>query len=307
MIPTTTARPLIACAFATALLLIGCQTPAAGPPDVKYADVNGARLPYVEDGKGAPVVFLHGGMSDYRTWDGPRAAMGKDFRTVAYTQRYFGTEPWGANWPKFSVQTHSDDLAAFIRGLNAGPVHLVAWSYGGHIALNVALTNPELVKSAFVYEPIVPSYVTDASELKAIGDDRGTFLPRLVQAVQAGNNEEAARGLIDVVGERAGYFGSMSLPARTWVLDSARTMPLLFSAPPPPLISCAQLAKIAAPVLVARGELSRPAHRVADGAARCLPPGSHLVVRNTNHMWPLEEPKAFSETVIAFIKGRGAR
>lgn len=142
--------------------LTACQTAATNPPPaVNYMAVNGARLPYVEQGQGAPVVFVHGGVSDHRTWQQQREAVSSRYRAVSYTQRYFGTEAWDKNGPKFSVQTHADDLAAFIRGLNAGPAHLVAWSYGGHIALNVALKNPDLVKSAFVFEPAVPSYVTD--------------------------------------------------------------------------------------------------------------------------------------------------
>ena len=141
--------------------LAACQSSPTGaaPSAVKYLAVNCTRLPYVEQGNGAPVVLVHGAVSDYRTWDRQRNALSRQYKAISYTQRYFGTEAWDRNGPKFGVQTHSDDLAAFVRGLNAGPVHLVAWSYSGHIALNVALTSPELVKSAFVFEPTVPSYV----------------------------------------------------------------------------------------------------------------------------------------------------
>ena len=142
--------------------LASCQTaPGNTPSAVKYMPANGAQLPYVEQGQGAPVVFVHGALSDHRTWQRQREAVSSRYRAISYTQRYFGNEAWDKGGPKFGVQTHSDDLAAFIRGLNAGPVHLVAWSYGGHIVLNVALKSPELVKSAFVFEPAVPSYVTD--------------------------------------------------------------------------------------------------------------------------------------------------
>jgi len=36
-----------------------------------------------------------------------------------------------------------NDLTTFIRGPNAGPVHLVAWSMSGDAVLTVALRNPE--------------------------------------------------------------------------------------------------------------------------------------------------------------------
>ncbi len=285
--------------------LPACETAPSHPSSVKYMAVNGAQLPYVEQGKGTPIVFVHGGAGDYRSWESQRERLSSHYRAVSYSQRYFGTEPWGQDWPKFSVQTHSEDLAAFIRGLGAGPAHLVARSYGGHIALNVALNHPDLVKSAFIFEPIVPSYVTDPAELKALGADAATLFPPIVQAVQANDNPEAVRRLIDAVGERTGYFDALPQRTRALMLDSARTMPLIVSAPPPPPISCAQLALIAAPVVVARGELSRPVHRVvADGAGRCLPPGRLLVIPKTKHMWPSEEPEAFSRTLMTFLKDK---
>lgn len=285
--------------------LPACQTSPGSPATVKYMAVNGAGLAYVEQGRGTAVVFVHGGAGDYRSWETQRERLSGKYRTISYTPRYFGTEPWGTDWPKFSVQTHADDLAAFIRGLGAGPVHLVARSYGGHIALNVALRSPDLVKSAFVFEPIVPSYVTDAEELKALGADAAVMFPPIMQAVQSGDNPEAVRRLIDAVGEQAGYFNALPQRTQALMLDSARTMPLIVSAPPPPPISCAQLAQIAAPVVIARGELSRPVHRVvADGAGRCLPPGRLLVIPKTKHMWPSEEPEAFSQTLMAFLKDK---
>ena len=90
-------------AFATAVSLAalsacaGLEKPAVQP---LYADVNGARLAYVEEGSGAPVVLVHGSLSDLRTWDRTRALLAEHYRVIAYTQRYFGTEPWGSEWPR---------------------------------------------------------------------------------------------------------------------------------------------------------------------------------------------------------------
>ena len=254
MASTLNSRLLVAAACLVALG--GCQTPSGSvPPTVKTMDVNGARLQYADEGRGAPVVFVHGAVSDYRTWDRHRTALAKDnYRAISYTQRYFGTEVWGTDWPPLGVPVHSDDLAAFIRGLNAGPVHLVAWSYGGHTVLNVALKYPELVKSAFVFEPSVSSYVTDPAQRKAIGDDAGATFGAAVQAARAGDDAAAVRHLIDGVGERAGYFESQPLATRNIQLDSARTMPLLLTKQaPPPSISCEQLGQSQPKVAVVRG------------------------------------------------------
>jgi pimeloyl-ACP methyl ester carboxylesterase len=47
---------------------------------------NNTDLSYVEQGKGTPVVFVHGAVSDLRFWDSQRAQFAKQYRFVAYTR-----------------------------------------------------------------------------------------------------------------------------------------------------------------------------------------------------------------------------
>jgi pimeloyl-ACP methyl ester carboxylesterase len=212
-------RLLVAIVFTA--LAVGCQTSeppssragSTASPTVKYMVVDGARLPYVEQGTGEPVVLVHGAVGDYRSWDAHRPAIAQSgFRAVSYTMRYFGKEPWAANSPPFSGQLHSSDLASFIRGLNAGPVHLVSWSYSGQVVLPVALDNPELVNSVFAYELADPTYVTDQAALKTIQESSGVMFGPVVQPLKQGDESEATRKLIDGVAARSGYFEQQ--PAR---------------------------------------------------------------------------------------------
>lgn len=55
-------------------------------PDV---EVNGTRLEYAERGSGEPVVFVHGGFNDPRSWKGQMEAFGSRFRAVAPSCRHF--------------------------------------------------------------------------------------------------------------------------------------------------------------------------------------------------------------------------
>ena len=67
----------------------------------------------------------------------------------------------------------ADDLTKFITSLNAGPVHLVSWSYGGLIAMSTALENPKLVRSLILYEPSVISVLpAESAEGKVAREDR---------------------------------------------------------------------------------------------------------------------------------------
>lgn len=289
---------------ATALLVAaGCAgVPDRAPP--RHADVNGVRLAYVEQGEGVPVVLVHGSMSDHRTWDRQRAQLARHYRVIAYSQRYFGTEPWSPGWPKIGVQTHTDDLAAFLRGLGAGPVHLVGWSSGANIAINMALAHPDLVKSAFAYEPSLASVVTDSADRKAIADDRAAAFGPAVQAVRAGDNATGVRRLLDAVDDRTGALGGWPPTVQGVALDNARTLSLEFlEAAPPPPITCAQLGQLKPVVAIARGERTRTSYRLlAVAAAQCIGGSQHIVVPNARHLWPGDEPQAFSETVLRFLK-----
>jgi pimeloyl-ACP methyl ester carboxylesterase len=123
----------------------------------KEVQVNGVRLQYVEHGSGEPIVFVHGAPHDLRTWEPVREEIAKRYRFIAYTQRYFGTEPWPDEGKNYNIATHADDLAKFIASLNAGPVHLVGWSHGGSVSVTAAVRDPSLVRSLILYEASVIS------------------------------------------------------------------------------------------------------------------------------------------------------
>jgi pimeloyl-ACP methyl ester carboxylesterase len=87
---------------------------SAAPPAVKHASVNGVDLVYLEQGQGAPVVFVHGAFSDHRAWEGQREAVAQRHRYIALTQRYFGTAPWPDSGEKYSLAT-GRSLSRYLR------------------------------------------------------------------------------------------------------------------------------------------------------------------------------------------------
>jgi len=268
--------------------------------------VNGRDMPYTVLGEGETVVLIHGAASDRRTWSRHQAKLAKEgFRAVAFTQRYYGDEDWDEKWPPYRIRTHADDLAAFLRGLGMGKAHLVAWSSGGHIALNVAHESPELVKSVMIYEPVVPSYVVDEESLQAIGDDANAMVGPVFEPMLAGKLELAAHLFLDGVSNRSGYLDSLPTEARQIVLDNARAMPLMFDDGETDMpITCSQMQGIEPPILIARGKYSRPFFSLtADAAMRCIGGNHHLIQPGADHMWPGENPDDFVQVVVTFIRG----
>ena len=210
------------------LLAIGQAWSAGAPsaPQIKQASVNGVTLVYQEQGDGAPVVFIHGCCTDYRAWDAQRQAIAPHYRFIGLNMRYFGTAPWPDDGSKYSQQTDADDIAAFIRGLNAGPVDLVGWSYSGPIVMLVVLQHPELVHSLTIHEPGSLTYVTDPAIAKIAGEDRAAALGPVIAAAKAGDFAGAARLTPIGVNHQPDFWETTTPEIRTMFLDNARTWTL---------------------------------------------------------------------------------
>jgi pimeloyl-ACP methyl ester carboxylesterase len=282
---------------------LALQARAEAPPQTRQLPVNGVELSYIEQGAGDPVVFVHGALSDLRFWEPQRQAIAKQHRFIAYTYRYHGTGPWPDDGKHYSAATHAADLAAFIRRLNAGPVHLVGLSYGGLLATPVASEHPELVRSLTLAEPAIGALLMDTPEAKPALDDRGKAFAPIVAAAKAGEAMQATKLFFDWVNNQgAGAFDKQPEALRQMMLDNAKTVPLLLAAPPPPAISCATLGGVKAPTLVIGGEqTSRYFSLINEVVVRCVPGSRLAIIPKATHPMSYQNPAAFNDSLLQFL------
>jgi pimeloyl-ACP methyl ester carboxylesterase len=282
------------------------QARADASSQTRQLQVNDVDLSYIEQGTGGPVVFVHGAFSDLRFWEPQRQAVATQHRFIAYTYRYHGMTPWPDEGQHYSAATHAADLATFLRQLNAGPVHLVALSYGGLLATLVASEHPDLVRSLTLAEPGIRALLVDLPEAKPVLDDVGKAFEPIRTAVKAGDAVQATKLFFDWVNNRgAGAFDQQPEAVRQMFLDNARTVPLFLASPPPPAISCATLGGVKAPTLVVGGEQTlRYFSLINEVVVRCIP-GSRLVtIPNATHPMSYQNPAAFNEALLQFLAQR---
>ncbi|MGW3960491.1 alpha/beta fold hydrolase [Amycolatopsis sp. NPDC005003] len=121
---------------------------------------NGIEIAYAESGAGEPVILLHGGESSRIQYDTFRPLLGDGIRAIAYDQRDSGAS---TNPPApYGIPDLAEDCAALVRALGYERAHIFGSSFGGFIALQVAVSAPEVVQSL-----TVGATFSDASALRA--------------------------------------------------------------------------------------------------------------------------------------------
>ena len=108
---------------------------------------NGIKTNYLEDGKGTPVVFVHGsgpGVTAYANWRLVMPGLAPHYRTLAPDMVGFGytDRPAGVT---YNVQTWADQTIGFMDALDIQTASVVGNSFGGGIALRMATQHPERI------------------------------------------------------------------------------------------------------------------------------------------------------------------
>jgi non-heme chloroperoxidase len=275
-------------------------TPDIAPKSVPVSDT---QLAYVEVGQGDPLVFVHGGLQDYRFWDEHLARFATRYRVIAYSRRnHYPNAVSGEGTPDGAADIHSEDLAALLSALQVSRVHVVAHSAGAHAALFLAAMHPASVRTLVVNEPPATGLLLNvpggASVLREFGE-------RFASARAAFGNrdlERAVRLFADAVGG-PGTYERRSEGERRMMLDNALAhVADATTSRPRPRFTCEMAQRVTVPTLLTTGERSPEFfHRIMDELERCLPNRERLQISGASHTVPGERPQAYDEAVLAFL------
>lgn len=281
----------LAIAGLIALAILGCTAGARlqAPPG----------LALETRGRGSDIVLVHGALGDYRQWRPMTGILSRDHRVIAISRRF--------HWPStavtdtaYSFDAQAADLEAFLGRLDA-PVHLVGHSYGAGVVLLAALHHPERVRSLILIEPPFGSVASpDSPGFDAERASRDSMVVA-VRAAAARGPESAAEAMMDWMQGGAGGYRRLSAPVRGQLVANAATAVPMF-ATRPPRVTCDQLRALPMPVLVVRGENTRPWFRMlSDATAGCIPHAETAVIPAVGHMSVVENPAAVAHRIAAFI------
>jgi 2-hydroxy-6-oxonona-2,4-dienedioate hydrolase len=165
--------------FAAALCSSLCtaqQGKEATPRLDKFVPVYGARIHYVEEGTGAPLILIHGLADDVAIWDSVIPALSARFHVIALDQIGFGR----SDKPllNYRVCTFVDFLDGFMTELKIDRASLVGNSLGGWVAAAFVLAHPERIERLVL---------CDAAGYAALAK---TMDPRALSALRLASRED---------------------------------------------------------------------------------------------------------------------
>lgn len=263
----------------------------------KHVNANGADFAYVEKGRGVPILLVHGSLSDFNMWSAQMDALARNHRVIALSRRYHWPSVLEEEPKDYTPQLHANDMAAFIRALNLGSVHLVGHSYGGFICAYLAKDHPEQVRSLTLIEPPIFSFLPPQPEPPP-------FITTALSLFAKGEDVSAVKSFIAGV-EGPGSFERLSPEIQKHMLLNAREMRAELRMPPDrylPAFTCDDARQIKAPMFLVKGAKSPDFLRaILDQLHTCVPSSSETEIPNASHGVQFENSQAFNDALLQFL------
>ena len=229
-----------------------------------YAPVNGLKMYYEISGEGKPAVYIHPAWSHA----GAISGLTQNRQWIAVDLQGHGRTA-DIDRP-MTIEQHADDIAALLKYLQIKQADFFGDSFGGTIALMMAVRHPELVRR------VVP-YAGFFGEVK--GDNPGRLTADS-----------------DAVRLKREDYEKVAPDPRQWPTLFAKVVAMKFKG-----FSPEELKAIKAPVLIASGDHDFiPVERYAEWS-RMIPNAQLAVIPAASHFVLMSEPEKLLPTLAAFL------
>jgi 3-oxoadipate enol-lactonase len=283
--------------------------PAAAPPGAVAApDKRGNSTPmptlrletvelyYEALGQGPPLLFIHGLGASTDTWTFQKDVFASEYRVIAVDLRGHGrsSKPPGP----YSIRQMAEDAAALLAALACGPACVVGHSLGGAVAVELALRSPDQVRALVLVNsaPAIP---------------RGTLLESLKLALAWRMREWIVRlrgmhALGAVLSRRLfprpGQAELRRAMVEQWAANDKRAylaaLKALWRWPG----VADRLATLHCPALVIAAEHDYTPVSFKQAYVARMPRTEIVVIPDSRHMTPLDQPAAFNAALGAFLR-----
>lgn len=264
------------------------------------SDVARHARPYsLTDGEGPAVICLHASGSSSSQWRRLIQAAQGEFRFISFDFLGHGRSP--GQPAHFDLACESDGIGNALSA-SREPVHLVGHSYGGAVAIALALRHAERIASLTVYEPVLFPLLDPASaehaEIMSVGWG-------IVKSARAGDLEAATAAFIDYWNGAGSWH---ALPpeqqerARARIEAVARHFEALFAS----ALTLDRLRALHVPTLVLRGDRSPAAARAVCARLATLACVTVQTLPGLGHMGPVTHAGTVNAAIVAHLRARSS-
>lgn len=239
-----------------------------------HVTANGVRLYYEEHGSGDPIVLIHGTSSSALVWGAAVDELAEIGRVITYDRRGCTRSERPEPYDVTAVADHADDAHRLLQALGAEPAVVVGRSYGGCVALDLALRHRESVRALVLLEAVL-------SGLSAAADTWGASIAESVErtAAHLGVDSVGEAFIREVLGEWE------RLPEQLREMFTANGPAILAELRGGDLVAeSTQLAELTAPTLLVSASESAEAFRDVTRALALAIPGARTAQVGGGHM-----------------------
>ncbi len=262
---------------------------------MQISDADGNRLEFESRGTGEPVLLIHGSViaDSYVPILAEPSLSG--FRLVRYRRRGYGGSMHSA--APVSIADQAADCAALMRHLGIERAHLVGHSYGGAIAMQLALDFPAAAHSLALLEPALLFKVAGADKLSE------RLLPMRVK-YQSGDKAGALEHFMGEI-EGPAWRNAVDAVPGAWqmaIADADNFFQVEGLALAQWGFSAADARRIRQPILAMVGADSVPPfHQTHALALAWFPHAEPVEIPGATHMLMMVKPRAVAEAISAFL------
>jgi pimeloyl-ACP methyl ester carboxylesterase len=251
-------------------------------------------------GDGPPVVLLHGLACGKRMWFHQIRALRRHFRVIAYDQRGHGQTDAPQLATDYSAAHLARDLVGVLDVLKIPQAAIVGFSLGGGPALALAASKPERVSRLVLAD--VGGRAAAPGEIRGRGRRWGALIGQ-------GEIDELVCDMLR--SELFKVYARRSARRREHMVSLIRATPidgLRFTlsevlAKRKSLFRLSGVLKsVHVPTLVMVGELDYVCSKASRLMAQVIPGATLKIIKNSGHMSPIEQPAAFTATLMEFLQ-----
>jgi len=252
---------------------------------------------------GPTVLCLHSNASSSGQWRSLMELLAPRFRVLAPDQLGAGRSP---PWPpgKGSGDGRLDDEVALLAPVLdriPGRFHLVGHSYGGALAMRLALSQPGRVLSLVMFEPTLFALLEQQQPGGAAAAGIARAAGAAAQAVALGDLDSAGRVFIDYwMGD--GTWQAMPAERRSSTADAMRPIGTWAQALFAETATLNDIARLPMPVMLMGGSRSQASAReVLRLLRQALPQARAVTLPDVGHMGPVTHAEAVNREIEAFL------